>query len=139
MSMHHYAEKSKFKNLIETLYQAESNGANTYYVLAYLAKEKGYEDLCEALLANAAEDAFHGGRYGAMLGKGKADEEGFWKMVVGFYKAEAGAEPQLQKMADEVREAGEEALAREIEASIEEENEHARRLARVFEARGIAY
>ena len=42
-------------------------------------------------------------------------------------------------MADQAREAGEEALAREIEASIEEENEHTRRLAKVFDAHGIKY
>lgn len=139
MTMHDYAKKSQFKDMIQAMCNGEVNGSDMYYVYAYLAKEKGYDDVYEAIMANAAEDAYHGGRYGAMLGKEKEQEEEFWKALVGFYKLEAGAETKLQKMADQAREAGEEALAREIEASIEEENEHTRRLAKVFDAHGIKY
>ena len=139
MSMHGYAGKSKFKDIIEMLHRAEVNGSNTYYVYAYLAKEKGYDDLCEAIMANAAEDSFHGGRYGAMLGKGQPSDEDFWKAMVRFYELEAGAKPQLQAFADKARAGGEPQLAEEIEKSIAEEDEHAARLARVFDAHGIDY
>lgn len=139
MSMHGYADKSSCKDMIEMLHQAEVNGANMYYVLAYLAKEKGYDDVYEVLMANAAEDAFHGGRYGAMLGKGASDEAGFWKLLVNFYQAEAGAGSKLKALAAKVRATGEEALAVEIEASIEEEEHHAQRLANVLAAHGVAF
>ncbi|MBQ9239965.1 MAG: hypothetical protein IJ164_01365 [Duodenibacillus sp.] len=137
MTMHNYAKNSQFKELIEMLHNAEAKGANMYYVMAYLAKEKGWDDVAEACCANAAEDAFHGGRYGAMLGKGAAEDDAFWKMLLGAYRLEAGAEAQLKEICAKVRGAGEEALAEEIEKSIEEENEHARRLERVFDAHGI--
>lgn len=139
MTMFNYAKDSKFGDMIQMMQQAETNGSNTYYTMAFLAKEKGYDDLFEAIMKNAAEDSLHGGMYNAMLGKGKADEDSFWKMIVGFYQAEKAAEPKLRAMADEVRQAGEEKLADCIESTIEEENEHARRLAKVFDAHGIAY
>ncbi len=142
MSMYGYADKSSCKDMIEMLYQAEvngPNGSNMYYVLAYLAKEKGYDDVYDVLMANAAEDAFHGGRYGAMLGKGASDEAGFWKLLVNFYQCEAGGGSLLKTLAEKARATGEEALAVEIEASIEEEEHHAQRLANVLAAHGIAF
>ena len=139
MTMHNYAENSKFGDLIKKMREGEVNGSQLYFVLIYLAREKGYDDLAEAMLKNACEDAIHGGMYGAMLGKGNVDDEKFWRQVVNLYKLEAGANETLGKMADEVRTAGEDRLADCIAATIPEENEHAARLVRVFEARGIAY
>ena len=139
MTMHNYAENSKFGDLIKKMRDGEVNGSGLYFVLIYLAREKGYDDLADAMLKNACEDAIHGGMYGAMLGKGNADEETFWRQVVNLYKLEAGAEEALGRMAEEVRAAGEDRLADCIASTIPEENEHAARLARVFEARGIPY
>lgn len=64
MTMHDYAKKSQFKDMIQAMCNGEVNGSDMYYVYAYLAKEKGYDDVYEAIMANAAEDAYHGGRYG---------------------------------------------------------------------------
>ena len=75
--------------------------------------------------------------YGAMLGQGREGDAEFWKQVVGLYRLEANAEAGLRKMAGEMRAAGEEELAACVESTIEEENEHARRLKAVFEAHGI--
>ena len=139
MTMHNYVENSKFGDLIKKMRDGEVNGSGLYFVLIYLAREKGYDDLAEAMLKNACEDSVHGGMYGAMLGKGHVDDETFWRQVVNLYKLEASANESLAKMADEVRAAGEDRLADCIAATIPEENEHAARLARVFEARGLAY
>ena len=91
------------------------------------------------MLKNACEDAMHGGMYGAMLGKGHVDDGEFWRQVVKLYKLEASANESLGKLADEIRAAGEERLADCVASTIPEELEHAARLAKVFEARGIAY
>ncbi|MCR5757450.1 MAG: hypothetical protein K6F95_06055 [Selenomonas sp.] len=139
MTMFDYAQDSKFVEIIKQMQQAETGGSTLYYTMAFLAKEKGYDDLYEAIVQNAVEDSLHGGMYNAMLGKGKEDEEAFWKMVVGLYQAEKGAEGKLRSLADTVRQGGEEQLAACIEGTIEEENEHARRLEKVFQAHGIAY
>lgn len=139
MTMHNYAENSKFGDLIKKMREGEVNGSQLYFVLIYLAREKGYDDLADAMLKNACEDAMHGGMYGVMLGKGNVDEATFWRQVVNLYKLEASANEALGKMADEVRAAGEDRLADCIAATIPEELEHAARLAKVFEARGIAY
>ena len=139
MTMHNYAENSKFGDLIKKMRDGEVNGSQLYFVLIYLAKEKGYDDLVDAMIKNACEDAMHGGMYGAMLGKGNVDDEKFWRQVVNLYKLEASANEALGKMADEVRAAGEDRLADCIAHTIPEELEHAARLAKVFEARGIAY
>ncbi|MCD2435029.1 hypothetical protein LQE88_03340 [Acidaminococcus sp. NSJ-142] len=133
------AKGTAIEELIKTLHGAEVNGANAYYVLAAQAKSYGLEDLAEAMLANAAEDAFHGGKYGALLNPGAEGEAALWKRAVGFYQAEAGARTKLLELAQQVRDAGLPEIADEIAATIPEEDEHARRLAKVFEAHGISY
>ena len=137
MSMHNYAERSKFADAIRQMQAGETRGSGLYFVLIFLAREKGLHDLADAMLKNAMEDSLHGGMYGAMLGQGKESDGEFWKQVVGFYRLEANAQGKLRKMAEELRAAGEEDLAACVESTIEEENEHARRLKAVFDARGI--
>lgn len=139
MTMFGYADNSRFSDLIKRMHEGEANGSALYFVLIYLAKEKGLDDLADAMLKNACEDALHGGMYGAMLGKGKEADEEFWRQIVNLYKAEASAEPTLRKIVQEIRAGGEDRLADCVEATISEENEHAQRLAKVFEARGIRY
>ncbi len=136
-TMHNYAGRSRFADTIRRMQAGETRGSELYFVLIYLAREKGLDDLAEAMLKNACEDSLHGGMYGAMLGQGKEADAEFWKQVVGLYRLEANAEAGLRKMAGEMRAAGEEELAACVESTIEEENEHARRLKAVFEAHGI--
>ncbi len=139
MTMYNYAENSQFADFIKKMHEGERNGSELYFVLIYLAREKGYDDLAEVMLRNACEDAMHGGMYGVMLGRGNVDDEKFWRQVVNLYKLEASAQESLGKIVDEVRAAGEDRLADCIAGTIPEENEHAVRLAKVFEARGITY
>ncbi len=136
-TMHDYAARSRFADAIRKMQAGETRGSELYFVLIYLAREKGLDDLADAMLKNACEDSLHGGMYGAMLGQGKEADAEFWKQVVGLYRLEANAEAGLRKMAGEMRDAGEEELAACVESTIEEENEHARRLKAVFEAHGI--
>ncbi|MBQ7586092.1 MAG: DUF892 family protein [Desulfovibrionaceae bacterium] len=139
MSMYDYAKTSKFSDEIRKMHGAEVNGSSLYFVLITIAKEKGLNDLADAMLKNACEDALHGGMYGAMLGKGHENDEEFWRQVVKLYKLEASAEESLRRMADEMRAAGEPKLAACVESTIEEENNHAERLRAVFDAHGITY
>lgn len=136
MSLYGAAKGTAIEDMIRTLQQAEEKGSATYYVLKFLAKEKGYDDLAEAIAANAAEDASHGGKYGAMLGEGVEDDAEFWKLIKHFCRAESGAEKLLTGMAEKARQAGFEAIAKEIEATIPEELEHGERLAKVLKAHG---
>lgn len=138
MTMHNYAQHSKYADKIRQMQAAETNGSELYFVLVYLAREKGLHDLADAMLKNACEDSQHGGMYGAMLGKGKESEEELWRQAVRLYKLEASAQDSLRKLADEIREGGEPDLADCVESTIAEENEHARRLKAVFDAHGIA-
>lgn len=138
MTMHNYAQHSKYADKIRQMQTAEINGSELYFVLVYLAREKGLNDLADAMLKNACEDALHGGMYGAMLGKGKESEEELWRQAVRLYKLEASAQDSLRKLADEIRGGGEPELADRVESTIAEENEHAQRLKAVFDAHGIA-
>ena len=61
MSMHNYAAGSKFADKIKQMHSAETSGSQLYFVLAFLAKEKGLDDLADAMLKNAMEDSLHGG------------------------------------------------------------------------------
>ena len=139
MSMYNYAETSKFADTLRKMHGAEVNGSNLYFVLIALAKEKGLDDLVDAMLKNACEDAIHGGTYGIMLGKGHENDADFWRQVVKLYKLETSATETLSGMVAEMREAGEPKLADFVESTIEEENNHAKRLQAVFEAHGIDY
>lgn len=139
MSMHNYAQTSKFADTIKKMHGAEVNGSGLYFVLIYLAKEKGLHDLADAMLKNACEDALHGGMYGAMLGKGKEADDEFWRQVVKLYKLEASAGESLRALADDIRAGGEPKLAECVESTIVEEQTHAERLQAVFDAHGITY
>ncbi|MBQ7456529.1 MAG: hypothetical protein IJS54_02815 [Desulfovibrio sp.] len=139
MGMHDYAKQSKFAEKIRQMHNAEVNGSELYFVLAYLAKEKGLSDLADVLIQNACEDALHGGMYGAMLGKGHDADDAFWQQIVRLYRLEASANASLAQLAEEIRAGGEPALADCVAATIAEEDEHARRLEKVFVAHGIAY
>lgn len=139
MTMFNYAQNSKFAQKIKTMHGAEVNGSELYFVLAYLAEEKGLHDLADVLVQNACEDALHGGMYGAMLGKGKNDDAEFLDQVVRLYKLEARANESLAELVAEIRAGGEDALADCVEATIAEENTHADRLKEVFAAHNIDY
>ncbi|MBC3537547.1 ferritin family protein [Megasphaera hominis] len=139
MELHDNAKGTAIEELIKTLHTAEVHGSDSYYVLAAQAKAAGLDDLAEAMSLNAHEDSAHGGTYGAMLGLGANDEATLWKRAVAFYQAEASAKETLTALAQKVRDAGFPDVADVILATIPQEDEHARRLARVFEARGISY
>ena len=139
MTKFNYSQNTKFADKIRQIHGAEVKGSELYFLLIYMAKEKGLHDLADAMLKNACEDAQHGGMYATMLGKGKESEEELWKQAVRLYKLEASAQDSLQKLADEIRASGETELADCVASTIEEENEHARRLKAVFDAHGISY
>lgn len=139
MSLHNYAQNSKYADKIKQMHNAEVNGSELYFVLAYLAKEKGLDDLKEVLLKNACEDALHGGMYGAMLGKGKNETQAFWDQIVRLYRLEASANESLAQLAEEIRRGGEPELADCVASTIAEEDEHARRLEEIFKVHGIDY
>ncbi len=140
MNLHGIAKGKSFEKTIEMLKTAEVNGASQYFIMYFLAKELGFNEIAEAIYKNAAEDAAHGGIYSHLLGEGPTTKEEFLNMVVNFYKAEASADTILAKLANEVRESNEEGadrIAELIEHSIPEELEHARRLKSALKLSGI--
>ena len=139
MKMYGIAKGKSFQKQIEMLRDGENGGSKTYYQLAYWANQLGYPELVEAILKNAMEDSYHGGKYSVMLGEGVANEEAFKKVCMAMYQAEAGAEGPLTEMAKAVRESGEEGadmIADEIMETIPEEIGHAKNLEAAFETIG---
>ena len=139
-NLHGSAKGTSFEKTIEMLKNAELNGAAQYFTAYFLAKKFGFPNLAEAILDNAAEDGAHGGIYAHLLGEGPATEDEFIKLIISMYKAEAGARPILTKLANEVRESGEdnaEEIAALIEHSIPEEEKHAATLKAACERHGI--
>lgn len=121
MSIHGIAKGTELEAIAKSLAQAEANGVMMYYALARLAREEGLEEVAEAFIEAANQEAKHAGFYATVIGK---YPKGFWGLVRSIQKAEAGAEPQIQAIADKFRRAGHTVAADEIEVFAKEEAHH---------------
>ena len=57
MTMHNYAAGSKYADKIKQMHSAETGGSQLYFVLAFLAKEKGLDDLADDVRITAKLNA----------------------------------------------------------------------------------
>ena len=101
--------------------QAEASGTMLYYALARLAKEQGLEDVAEAFIEIANQEAVHAGFYAVLNGQYPKD---FWELARTMQKAEANAEGKIMELAAKVRALGCEEAAKEIEFFGEQEKNH---------------
>ncbi|MCR4574857.1 MAG: rubrerythrin [Lentisphaeria bacterium] len=120
-SLHGLAKGTSLEKIIAMQALGEAKGTMMYYALARLAREQGMADVAEKFIEAAEQEANHAGFYAVLNGMYPKD---FWGLVNGLQKAEAAAVATLKKEAGQLREAGLDEAAAEVEIFAEQEGHH---------------
>lgn len=120
-SVHGLTKGTDLEPAMAALAQGEANGVMMYYALARLAKEQGLNDVAATFIDSANQEAVHAGFYATLNGKYPKD---FWKLVAGIAQAEYSGKTKIKALADQVRAAGLDVAADEMEVFAEQEWHH---------------
>lgn len=120
-SLHGLTKGTALESAIKAVAAAEANGVMMYYALARLAKEQGLDDAAATFIEAANQEAVHAGFYAVLNGKYPKD---FWGLVKAVQKAEVKGEAQVQALATQVRAAGFDKAAAEMEVFAKQEGHH---------------
>lgn len=121
MSIYGVTKGTEFEEQADKNGKGEEQGAGMYAGLAYLAKERGLDELSEILLKIAADEMRHAGIYAVLNGNTNEDIFEFLKKIA---PAETNAFERLNQFASRVRESGLEDAAKQIEAIAVDERRH---------------
>ena len=120
-SIHGLAKGTDLEPTIAAIAQGEANGVMMYYALARLAKEQGLNEVANAFIESANQEAVHAGFYATLVGK---YPKNFWALVEGIKAAEIKGEASVKALADKVRAAGFATAADEMEIFAKQEGHH---------------
>ena len=129
MSIYGQTKGTELEKVVKNIMQAEANGTMMYYALARMAKEQGYDDLVDIFIEAANQEAVHAGFYATLNGKYPQD---FWGLVRTLQKAETNGEGQVRDIADQVRAAGFNEAADEMEVFARQEGHHGVMMAEIL-------
>ncbi|MBU3177998.1 rubrerythrin [Clostridium estertheticum] len=121
MSIYGVTKGTKFEEQIDKNGKGEEQGAGMYAGLAYLAKERGLDELSEVLLKIAADEMRHAGIYAVFNGHINQDIFEFLKKIA---PVESNAFESLNQFASKMRGIGLEDAAKQIEAIAVDERRH---------------
>ena len=121
MSIYGATKGTELESQVSGAAQAEASGTMLYYALARLAREQGLEDVAEAFVEIANQEAVHAGFYAVLNGQYPQD---FWKLASSMQEAEANAEGKIMEIAAKVRALGCDEAADEIETFAAQEKNH---------------
>ncbi|WP_298836990.1 ferritin family protein [Clostridium sp.] len=128
MSIYGVTKGTKFEGQIDKNGKGEEKGAGMYAGLAYLAKERGLDEISEILLKIAADEMRHAGIYAVLNGHTNEDILGFLKKIA---PAESNAFESLNQFASQMRGIGLEDAAKQIDVIAEDERRHGELLAKL--------
>ena len=117
MSIYGATKGTELEKMVNRAAQAEANGTMLYYALARLAQEQGFDDVANAFIDIANQEAVHAGFYAVLNGQYPND---FWSLALSMQKAEEKGE----EIAAKVRALGCSEAADEIEAFAAQEKKH---------------
>lgn len=120
-SLHGLTKGTALEPTIKAVMTAEANGVQMYYALARLATEQGLDDAAKIFIEAANQEAVHAGFYAVLNGKYPKD---FWELVKSVQKAEVKGEEQVKALAAQVRAAGFDKAADEMEIFAKQEGHH---------------
>lgn len=131
MSLNGITKGTELEGLIQGIMQAEANGVMTYYALAQLAREQGLHDVAETFIQAANDEAVHAGFYAVLNGKYPSN---FWNFVRDIQKIESNGEAKVKEIADQIRAAGFNEAADQIEIFAKQEGHHGVMMAEILAA-----
>lgn len=132
-SLYNLTKGTPFEKMIDTLAAGEAKGAGMYYALARLAREQGLDDVAEKLTEAGNQEANHSGFFAVLNGKYPQD---FWALLRGLQAAETGGEGNFMKFAEQLRAAGLDVVADELEVFAKQEGGHGKLLKQILEENG---
>jgi len=130
MSIYGVTKGTKFEEQIDKNGKGEEQGAGMYAGLAYLAKERGLDELSEILLKIASDEMRHAGIYAVLNGHTNEDILEFLKKIA---PVESNAFEKLNQFASQMRGVGLEDAAKQIEAIALDERRHGELLTKIVD------
>jgi len=121
MSILGITKGTELEKEIDKLRKAEEQGASMYAALAYLAKEKGLEEVSENLMKVATDEARHSGLYAVLNGNANGD---IFDVLKRLEPLESNGVEKLQQFAERVRKLGMKEAAEHIESAALDEGRH---------------
>ncbi|MPQ31086.1 rubrerythrin [Clostridium estertheticum] len=130
MSIYGVTKGTKFEEQVDKNGKGEEQGAGMYAGLAFLAMERGLDELSEVLLKIAVDEMRHAGIYAVLNGHTNQDIFEFLKKIA---PAESNAFEKLNQFASQVREIGLEDAAKQIESIAMDERHHGELLVKLVD------
>jgi rubrerythrin len=106
---------------IDQIAALESQGVTMYNGMAILAREQGYDDVADHLIALAIDEARHAGLYAVLNGHIKAN---FFEILKTAASVEVGSVKKLQEFAQKIRNLGLMHAAQAVEETALDEGRH---------------
>lgn len=130
MSIFEVTKGTELEKEIDKYWKGEEQGAAMYAALAFLAKEKGLEQVAETLYKIASDEVRHAGMYAVLNGHSNQD---IFDVLKKMAKLESGGVETINGLANRVRAIGTEEAAKQIEFAACEEGHHGEILKKLVE------
>jgi rubrerythrin len=133
MSIYKLTKGTDFENQIDKTMKGESQGALMYAAMAYLAGERGLNEVKDILMKSAVDELRHAALYSVLNG---SINEDIFNTMKNILPLESAAETSLFEFAQTLRSQGLEEAANEIESVAKDERNHSERLTYLTEKFG---
>lgn len=130
MSIYGATKGTKLEEQLDKNGKGEEQGAAMYAGLAFIAKERGLEELSETLLTIAKDEIRHAGLYAVLNGHANQD---IFEVLKKIAPVESDAFEKLNQLAKIVRDMGLVDVAKQIEATAVDERRHGELLANIID------
>ena len=121
MSIYGVTKGTKFEEQVDRNMKGEEQGAGMYAGLAYLAKERGLDEIAEVLLKISLDEARHAGLYAVLNGH---SNKNIFEVIKKYAPGEKNAFKMLNQFASNVRDIGLDDAANNIENIASDELRH---------------
>lgn len=122
---------SPIEESIKNGFKSEAVGAATYTAIAFIARNKGFNDVAESLEKIALDEIKHAAMYAIL--NGMVSEDNIMEQLKKFSMIEAAADEKLGKLAQAAEKLGFKESEQMILESIEDENKHSKILKDLYE------
>ncbi len=131
MSLYGVTKGTKLEKQVDELLGIETRAVGLYYGLAMLAKDKGLNDVADALLKLAGDEARHAGLYTVLNAHVPPD---VFAMITRVADIESNSVKHIKAFAQQLRELGLDEAAQEIEIVADDEGRHGQVLQELWKA-----
>ena len=125
MSILKLTKGTDFENEIDKKMKGEGQGALMYAAMAYLAGERGLNEVKDILMKSAVDELRHAALYAVLNG---SITEDIFNTMENILPLESAGETSLFEFAQKLRSQGLEEAAKEIESVAKDEGNHSERL-----------